>query len=59
MSIAVVVGTVIVLINHGDHLRSEPICKRFCLKVALSYLTPLLVSLVTARLAANPKKESS
>jgi hypothetical protein len=53
IGIALVVGTVLILINHGDHLASEPICEHFCVKIALSYLTPAVVSLVTARLATR------
>lgn len=52
---AAVVGTALVLINHGDHLRMEPVCRRFYLKVALSYLTPFLVSLVSTSLAARDR----
>jgi hypothetical protein len=54
--IAIVVGSTLVLINHGDHLADEPVCRHFCLKVTLSYLTPLMVSLVTARLARRAKE---
>lgn len=53
IGIALVVGTVLVLINHADHLADEPTCERFYLKVALTYLTPAVVSLVTARLATR------
>ncbi len=51
--IAVVVGSTLVLINHGDHLADEPTCPHFYLKVALSYVTPAIVSVVTARLATR------
>jgi hypothetical protein len=46
--IAVVVGTLLILINHGDHLRDEPVCPHFFAKAALSYIVPFLVSLATA-----------
>jgi hypothetical protein len=46
--IAVVVGTLLVVINHGDHLGDEPLCPHFFAKAALSYVVPFLVSLVTA-----------
>ncbi len=55
IAIAAVVGSALVLINHGDHLRKEPICRGFYLKVALSYLTPFLVSLVSSALAARDR----
>ncbi|MCA9679306.1 MAG: nitrate/nitrite transporter NrtS [Kofleriaceae bacterium] len=48
--VAVVVGTALVLINHGDHLCREPVCHHFFLKAGLSYAVPFLVSLYsTAR----------
>jgi hypothetical protein len=51
--IALGVGTLLLLINHGDHLLREPVCPHFFLKVALTYLTPLMVSLVSSSLAAR------
>lgn len=51
--IALVVGTLLLLINHGDHLLREPVCPHFFLKAALTYLTPLMVSLVSSELAAR------
>ncbi len=53
--IALVVGTVLVLINHGDHIAMEPICPHFYLKATLSYLTPFLVSLFTTILAMRDR----
>jgi hypothetical protein len=53
--IALVVGTALVLINHGDHIAREPICDRFYLKCALSYVTPFLVSLVSAALISRER----
>ncbi len=54
--IGVVVGTVLVLINHGDHLAMEPVCRQFYLKVGLSYLTPFLVSLLSSWLSARDRR---
>lgn len=54
--IALVVGTMLVLINHGDHLADEPVCAHFFLKVGLSYLIPAIVSLVSSRLADQDKE---
>lgn len=48
---ALIVGTVLVLINHGDHIHEEPVCDHFYAKCGLSYLVPFLVSLVSAMLA--------
>lgn len=48
---ALVVGSALVLINHGDHLAKEPICHGFVFKTGLSYLVPFLVSMVSAALA--------
>ena len=49
--IAVLVGTLLVLINHGDHIQEEPICSYFFLKTGLCYLVPFSVSIVSAILA--------
>lgn len=54
--LAVVVGSTLVLINHGDHLLSEPICEGFSLKVGLSYVTPFVVSLASTALAERDRK---
>jgi hypothetical protein len=51
--LASVVGSALVLINHGDHLLMEPVCDRFFLKVSLSYLVPFAVSLVSTSLAVR------
>lgn len=51
--IAVVVGSILLLINHGDHLEHEPVCDRFFVKAGLSYLVPFLVSIFSAVLAAR------
>jgi hypothetical protein len=48
--VALVVGTVLVLANHGDHLLQEPVCRYFWCKVAVSYVTPLSVSIVSSAL---------
>lgn len=49
--IAAIVGTTLVAINHGDHLRREPCCRGFFWKLALSYAVPFVVSLISTRLA--------
>jgi hypothetical protein len=51
--IAGIVGTILVLINHGDHLDREPVCDHFFAKCALSYVVPFAVSLASALLAAR------
>lgn len=51
--ISAVVGTLLVLINHGDHLLDEPVCRGFFFKLALSYLVPFAVSMLSAALAAR------
>lgn len=56
LMLAFVVGSTLVLINHGDHLLSEPICERFYLKVGLSYVTPFIVSLASTALAERDRK---
>ncbi len=53
--IALVVGTGLVLINHGDHIAMEPICPHFYLKATLSYVTPFLVSLFSTLLASRDR----
>lgn len=50
---AAIVGTILVLINHGDHLAQEPICSRFFFKCGLSYLVPFLVSLISVAMSAR------
>lgn len=51
--IAFTVGTVLVLINHGDHIEKEPICDYFFLKCGLCYFVPFSVSMVSGILAAR------
>ncbi len=51
--ISAIVGTVLILINHGDHLEHEPVCSNFYLKCVLCYLVPFTVSIVSAMLAAG------
>ncbi len=53
--IAVVVGTVLVLINHGDHLEKEPVCRHFFLKLSLCYFVPFMVSMVSGVLSARER----
>lgn len=54
--LAALVGSTLVLINHGDHLMSEPVCDRFFLKCALSYITPFVVSLLSTALASADRR---
>jgi hypothetical protein len=53
--IAVVVGTILVLINHGDHIEQEPVCDGFFLKSGLSYVVPFLVSMVSGVLSSRER----
>jgi hypothetical protein len=55
VAIAVVVGSALLFINHGDHLAREPHCDYFALKCALTYATPFVVSLVSAVIAARAR----
>ena len=55
LAIALIVGSLLVLVNHGDHLRHEPSCVHFYPKVALSYATPFVVSLVSTALASRTR----
>ncbi len=49
--VALVVGSLMVVINHGDHLAHEPVCRHFWLKLGCSYALPFVVSLVSSALA--------
>ena len=53
--VAGVVGSALLLINHGDHLGDEPVCSHFFVKGALCYLVPFLVSLGSAVVAARER----
>ena len=59
LMMSAVVGTILVLINHGDHIEREPMCDYFFLKGFLSYLVPFVVSIVSAMLAARSRKRPS
>ncbi len=48
--ISMIVGSVLLLINHGDHITQEPICKDFWTKCGLTYLVPFIVSMVSVGL---------
>lgn len=52
--ISAVVGTLLLLLNHGDHLLSEPMCPHFFLKLAGCYVVPLVVSLTSVLLSSPP-----
>jgi hypothetical protein len=54
--IAAVVGSILVLINHGDHLTAEPVCDGFFLKCGLSYLVPFLVSMGSGVLSSRERQ---
>jgi hypothetical protein len=58
LAIALVVGTALLLINHGDHLEREPICSSFYLKCTMCYVVPFLVSMISAVLASKPRRAS-
>jgi len=51
--IAIVVGTTLLMINHGDHLADEPACSHFYLKAGGMYVVPFAVSIVSAILATR------
>ena len=51
--IAAIVGTVLIMINHGDHLENEPMCEAFYAKCALCYVVPFVVAMLSAVLAAR------
>jgi hypothetical protein len=51
--VALVVGTMLIMINHGDHLLQEPHCRAFYLKLGLTYLVPFAVSLYSSLAAAR------
>ncbi|MBK7078123.1 MAG: nitrate/nitrite transporter NrtS [Myxococcales bacterium] len=57
--LALIVGTVLMLINHGDHLAREPICAGFYWKLALSYAVPFTVSLISTLLAQGDARRLS
>ncbi|MBK9388236.1 MAG: nitrate/nitrite transporter NrtS [Planctomycetes bacterium] len=48
LRVAVVVGTLLCLINHGDRLLAGSLGGRELLKIALSYLVPYAVSTYAA-----------
>jgi len=51
--ISSVVGTALLLINHGDHLAAEPVCEHFYWKAGGMYAVPFAVSLISAVLASR------
>lgn len=57
--IALVVGTALLLINHGDHLADEPVCSHFYLKACGMYAVPFSVSIVSAILAARDTRDGA
>ncbi len=57
--LAALVGSVLVLINHGDHLTREPVCAGFYWKLSLSYAVPFTVSLISTLLAQGDARRRS
>ena len=57
--LAAVVGSVLVIINHGDHLAREPTCPGFYWKLGLSYAVPFTVSFVSTLLAHGDARRRS
>jgi hypothetical protein len=57
--IALAVGSLLVCINHGDHLCQEPVCAGFYWKLALSYVVPFVVSLASTTLALRDARGRS
>lgn len=53
--IALVVGTALLMINHGDHITEEPVCSYFYLKACGMYAVPFSVSIVSAIFAARDR----
>lgn len=53
LTIALIVGTTLLLINHGDHIEQEPICEFFFVKAGLCYFVPFAVSMVSVLLSAT------
>lgn len=49
--IALAVGSILICVNHGDHLCQEPVCTGFFWKLALSYVVPFVVSFGSTALA--------
>ena len=59
VTIAVVVGSVLITINHGDHIGQEPVCDRFYIKCGLTFIVPFIVSMVSVGLAARRRAHAS
>lgn len=59
LGLALIVGTVLVLINHSDHLAREPICAGFFWKLGLSYAVPFTVSLISTLLAQGDARRGA
>ena len=55
--IALVVGTALLMINHGDHIEQEPICPHFWAKAGLCYVVPFLVSMASVFLAVRSRRK--
>ena len=57
--IALAVGSILLVINHGDHLCDEPVCPGFFWKLILSYVVPFVVSLASTALALRDARRRS
>lgn len=55
--IAAVVGSTLVMINHGDHIDREPVCPGFWAKVGLCYVVPFAVSMASVWLAFRARRK--
>ncbi len=54
--VAMIVGSLLVAINHGDHIMQEPVCSHFYVKCLASYAVPFLVSFASAMLALRENR---
>ena len=56
--IALIVGTIIALINHGDRMMGDGLGLRSVLKIALTYLVPYCVSTWSSVKAIQERMQS-
>jgi len=54
--ISLIVGSVLIMINHGDHIGEEPVCPHFWAKAGLCYLVPFTVSMASVWLAIRGRR---
>ncbi len=55
--ISLIVGSALVMINHGDHIEQEPVCTHFWAKAGLCYLVPFMVSMGSVWLAIRARRK--